>query len=305
MVSFLRSKGSCDDAQELIDFQARTADQRPVDAFSLTYDSAELKQELTIMGRPHALLQASSSAPQADWFARLSDVAPDGTVTQVTGAGLNGAQRDDASNPQDLVPSHTYSLDIEMHLATWTFHQGHRIRLAISNALWPMVWPTPYAMTTTLQLGGDTGSRLTLPLVPPSMYAAPQFASPQPSEHRSDVQDAGFPWPGDWKTERDEVNATTKVTWSGKSEETYPWGKETDFEGITYLADDNHPEISSVQAEAEIVMALKQQTLTWQGHLKLTSDARNFYYKYTRQLLKNGQLLKEKTWQETIPRDHQ
>jgi len=35
------------------------------------------------------------------------------------------------------------------------------------------------------------------------------------------------------------------------------------------------------------------------------SDARNFYYKYTRQLLKNGQLLKEKTWQETIPRDHQ
>src|SRR5208282_5384661 len=120
----------------------------------------------------HALLQASASAPQADWFVRLSDVAPDGTVTQVTGAGLNGAQRDSASEPKDLVPNQTYSLDIEMHLATWTFPKGHRIRLAVSNALWPMVWPTPYAMTTTLQLGGDTGSRLTLPLVPPSMYAA-------------------------------------------------------------------------------------------------------------------------------------
>src|ERR1019366_4383643 len=139
-------------------------DQRPADAFSLAYDSAPLKTELTILGRPHAQLQVSSSAPQTDWFVRLSDVAPDGTVTQVTGAGLNGAQRDNASDPKDLVPNQTYSLDIEMHLTTW---------------------PTPYAMTTTLQLGGDNGSHLTLPLVPPSMYAAPQFAPPEPSEQLS------------------------------------------------------------------------------------------------------------------------
>ncbi len=280
-------------------------DPRPVDAYSLSYDSAPLKTDLTILGRPHALLEASSSAPLADWFVRLSDVAPDGTVTQVTGAGLNGAQRDNASDPKDLVPSQVYPLDIEMHLATWTFPKGHRIRLAVSNALWPMVWPTPYAMTTTLQLGGDTGSRLTLPLVPPSMYAAPQFAPPEPSEARPDFQSVGFPWPGDWKTERDELNGKTKVTWTGKSEEIYPWGKESDFEGMIYVADDNQPEISSVLAEAEIVMALKQQTLTWQGHLTLTSDAQNFYYKYTRQLFKDGQPLKQKTWQETVPRDHQ
>jgi predicted acyl esterase len=280
-------------------------DQRPVDAFSLTYDSAPLKTALTILGRPHALLQASSSAPLADWFARLSDVAPDGTVTQVTGAGLNGAQRDSASEPKDLVANQIYPLDIEMHLASWTFPVGHRIRLAVSNALWPMIWPTPYAMTTTLQLGGDTGSRLTLPLVPPSMYAAPQFAPPEPSEQRSDMQSEGFPWPGDWKTERDEVNTKTKVTWTGKSEETYPWGKESDFEGITYLADDNHPESSSVQGETEIVMALKEQTLIWQGHLTLTSDAQNFYYKYTRELFKDGKQVRQKSWQETIPRDHQ
>jgi predicted acyl esterase len=280
-------------------------DQRPVDAFSLTYDSAPLKTELTMLGRPHALLQVGAPVAQADWFARLLDVAPDGTVTQVAGAGINGAQRDDPSDPKDLVPDKTYALDIEMHLATWTFPKGHCIRLAVSNALWPMVWPTPYAMTTTLQLGGTTGSRLTLPLVPPSMYAVPQFAQPLPSEERTDIQSAGFPWPGEWKTERDQVNAKTKVTWNGKSEETYPWGKETDLEAITYLADDNHPETSSVQGEAEILMKLKDQTLSWRGHLTLSSDTKNFYYKYIRQLYKNGEQLKEKTWEETIPRDHQ
>jgi predicted acyl esterase len=280
-------------------------DQRPVDAFSLTYDSAPLKQGLTILGRPHALLQVSSSALLADWFARLSDVAPDGTVTQVAGAGLSGAQRESATEPKDLVADQIYPLDIEMHLATWSFPIGHRIRLSVSNALWPMIWPTPYAMTTSLQLGGDTGSRLTLPLVPPSMYAEPKFAPPEPSQERSDIHDEGYPWPGDWKSERDEVNAKTKVTWSGKSAETYPWGKESDFEEITYVADDNHPDISSAQGEAKIVMALKEYTLTWQGHLSLRSDAHNFYYKYTRELLKDGKLFKHKTWEETIPRDRQ
>ncbi|MFZ1931810.1 MAG: CocE/NonD family hydrolase, partial [Candidatus Sulfotelmatobacter sp.] len=61
------------------------ADQRPVDAFSLVYDSSPLQEDVAILGWPHALLQASAPVPLADWFARLSDVAPDGSVTQVTG----------------------------------------------------------------------------------------------------------------------------------------------------------------------------------------------------------------------------
>ena len=280
-------------------------DQRPVDAFSLTYDSAPLKEDLTVLGRPHALLEASSSAPLADWFARLSDVAPDGSVTLVAGAGLNGAQRESPTDPKDLEPDKTYALDIEMHLTTWTFPKGHRIRLAVSNALWPMIWPTPYSMTTSLQLGGNNGSRLQLPLVPPSQYAAPQFAPPEPSPERSDIRSLGFPWPGEWKTERDELNGRTKVTWTGKSEEQYPWGKEEDFEGLAYETTDDHPEASSVRAEAEIVMTLKDYVLTWQGHLTLTSDTKNFYYKYTRDLLKDGKPLKQKTWEETMPRDQQ
>jgi hypothetical protein len=280
-------------------------DQRPVDAFSLTYDSAPLKEDLTVLGRPHALMQASSSAPLADWFARLSDVAPDGSVTLVTGAGLNGAQRDSMSDPKDLQADKTYSLDIEMHLTTWVFPKGHRIRLAISNALWPMIWPTPFAMTTTLGIGGNSGSHLVLPLVPPSPYAVPQFSPPEPMEERKDIQSIGFPFPGEWKVERDELTGKTTVYWNGKAEEVYPWGKETDLEHLVYEVDDNHPDVATITGNADTTLALKDRTLLWRGRLIVTSDARNFYYKYTRELLKDDQLLKQKTWQETIPRDHQ
>ena len=280
-------------------------DQRPVDAFSLTYDSAVLQEDLTLLGRPHALLQTSSSAPLADWFVRLSDVAPDGSVTLVTGAGLNGAQRESMSDPKDLEPGKMYPLDIEMHLTTWVFPKGHRIRLAISNALWPMIWPTPYAMTTSLALGGENGSRLALPLVPPSTFGAPQFASPEPFEERPGYRSAGLPWPGEWKTERDQVNGRTKVIWNGQSEAEYPWGKETDLEKLVYEVSDEHPETSSVLGDAETTIALKDRVLTWRGHLSLTSDAKNFYYKYTRELLKDGQMVKQKTWEEMVARDHQ
>ncbi|HUO15327.1 MAG TPA: CocE/NonD family hydrolase [Verrucomicrobiae bacterium] len=281
------------------------SDPRPVDAFSLVYDSAPLQNDVAILGRPRAFLRASATAPLADWFARLSDVAPDGTVTQITGAGVNGAQRDSMTEPQDLVPGKTYSLNIEMHLTSWVFPKGHRIRVAISNALWPMMLPTPYPMTTSLDLGGDTGSRVVLPVVPLQGTPAPAFSAPQAEEERTDIKSEGFPWPGDWTVERDEARQKTTVHWKGKDGYEFPWGTETDLESMTYEGDDAHPETCTVRGEAESTFVLKGRTLVWRGHLLVTTDQKNFHYKYTRELLKDGQMLKSKTWQETIPRDHQ
>jgi len=95
------------------------------------------------------------------------------------------------------------------------------------------------------------------------------------------------------------------VHWKGQESAEYPWGEEIDYENLAYDADDAHPETCSVQGEAESVFTLKGRTLTWRGHLLVTTDQKNFYYKYTRELLKDGTMIKSKTWQETIPRDHQ
>ena len=281
------------------------SDVRPVDAFSLVYDSGPLKEAVAILGDPHALLQASATAPLADWFARLSDVAPDGAVTQITGAGLNGAQRESMTEPRDLEPGKVYPLNITMHLTSWVFPKGHRIRVAISNALWPMILPTPYSMTTSLVLGGGDGSRIVLPVVPEKGVTPPAFGQPEPLEERKDIKSMGFPWPGEWTVERDEGRQKSTVHWKGKEEASYPWGKETDYENLTYDVDDVHPDISSVRGEAESIFALKGRELRWRGHLSVTTDVKNFYYKYTRELLKDGQMVRQKTWEETIPRDHQ
>ncbi len=44
--------------------------------------------------------------------------------------------------------------------------------------------------------------------------------------------------------------------------------------------------------------------LAWSAQLEVSSDARNFTYRLKRELRKDGVLIREKTWQETFPRDH-
>jgi len=209
------------------------------------------------------------------------------------------------TEPRDLEPGKVYPLDIQMHLTSWVFPKGHRIRIAISNALWPMMLPTPYAMTTSLELGGNEGSRLVLPIVPVHGQTVPPFSPAQPSDERTDIKNEGFPFPGEWTMERDEIRHKATVHWKGKDTYDFPWGNEEDYEYLTYQADDVHPETSSVGGEAESIFKLNGRTLTWRGHLRVTTDQKNFYYKYTRELLKDSQLIKSKTWEEAIPRDHQ
>jgi hypothetical protein len=168
-----------------------------------------------------------------------------------------------------------------------------------------MVLSTPYNMTTSLQLGGEEGSRLTLPTVPLQGETPSDIKPPQPSEERTDLKSFGFPWPGEWTVTRDEGRQKTTVLWKGKMGGEYPWGKETDLEKLTYEIDDAHPEVNTILGDAETTFELKGRLLVWSGHLSFSSDAKSFFYKYTRELRKDGALIKTKTWKETIPRDFQ
>lgn len=281
-------------------------DQRPVDAYSLVYDTEPLSQDTAIIGLPHVMLRAAASAPQANWFARLEDVAPDGRVTLVTGAALNGAQRDSMADPKALVPGKTYSLSFDLHLASYVFPKGHRIRLAVSNALWPVAWPTPYEMSTTLELGGAQASWVDLPVVPVTGPAPPPslLAPPTPVESRKDIVAGDSAWPGSYTVLRNE-NGHTQVTWQGATDTHYPWGLFHHTEKLTYDIDDAHPADATDVGDSVYVQAVGAHTLTWHGHLTIRSDVNNFYYEYTRTLMRDGKMFMARTWKKTIPRDHQ
>jgi hypothetical protein len=285
-------------------------DQRPSDAFSLVYETQPLEDDVEILGLPRALLKVEADAPQADWFARLNDVAPDGTVTLVASAGQNGAHRVSARDPQPIQPGRPFPLEIEMHFTSWVFPKGHRMRLAVSNAQWPMIWPTPHPMTTTLHLGGEDGSRLLLPVVP---YAD----RPRPSYLPMETDAAALPGYGSIEggttsgygeissVERNPQAGTARVVATNSSATRFPWGEEHDAERITHEARDDRPEATSVRGEYSTTLKLRGRTLVFENRVEITSDGASFHYASVKRLSQDGVLVREKRFEDTIPRDHQ
>jgi uncharacterized protein len=288
-------------------------DQRSVDAYSLTYDSAPLSQALSILGRPRACLRVSATAPTAHWFVTLSDVAPDGVTTFVSGAGQAGAQRESMRDPTPLTPGKIYDLCIDLHLASWVFPAGHRVHVAVSNSMWPMIWPTPYAMTTTLELGGEQGSRIDLPVVPDQgrlpapVFKAAETPDKAPAEPlQPDEMNLSSNVPGLlWTAGREPAKQHGIVEWRGGSTDDFPWGREEVSEHIVYRADDVHPERSSVLGESAMTVRLTDRELVWRTVLDVHSDEKNFYLDVKRELSENGKLIRNRHWQDTVARDGQ
>jgi putative CocE/NonD family hydrolase len=281
-------------------------DQRGTDAFSLVYDSGPLETDLEIMGFPRAILTVAANATRANWIARLSDVAPDGTVTQVTGAAMNGTHRDSARNPRAIVPGEPFELDIEMHFTSWVFPKGHRIRLAVNNAMWPMLWPTPDLMTTQLQLGT---SRLALPVVPFEPRPVPDFLPPAKDPVFAGVESIDGGTTSGYgeisSVDRNPQNGTVVAKATNGSGTRYPWGTEKSFETIRYEINDKAPADARVTGTHRLEVELPGRTLVWDAELTFRSDRDNFFYSYRRRLTENGKPVREKTWNQTIPRDYQ
>jgi putative CocE/NonD family hydrolase len=284
-------------------------DQRGTDAYSLVYDSDPLAGDTEILGLPRAVFQVSATATRANWFVRLCDVAPDGTVTQVAGAGFNGTHRDSARRPEDIEPGEVFPLDIEMHFTSWVFPKGHRIRLSVNNAQWPMLWPTPYPLTTSLFIGGASGSHLVLPVVPPGPATAPEFLPPAPSPELPGFESMDVGTSSGYgevsSVDRNPQSGEVTVTATNTGASRYPWGTEAYDETIEHRTSDDHPENTSMRGRHRMEVTLKDRVLVWEAELSFTSDRENFYYRYTRRLEENGVLLREKTWTDAIPRDFQ
>jgi hypothetical protein len=170
-----------------------------------------------------------------------------------------------------------------------------------------MNWPTPYPLTTTLKLGGSGASRIILPRVPVHGAQPRVLDPPEPVDAPTDIHviDGASAWPGSWTVLRDEVGQRTTVNWKGSVAVSYPWGRFDHSEQLTYEIDDAHPDLASVRGDSEYIQRVKDHVLTWRGHLLVSSDARTFFYRYERTLLKDGVIIRTKTWNEPILRDHQ
>ncbi|MCH0541832.1 CocE/NonD family hydrolase [Streptomyces sp. MUM 203J] len=140
-------------------------DQRAEDARSVCFDVPVPADgpPVEILGRPAARLAVRADVPAVRLTARLCDVAPDGTSTLVT------------RGTATLAPG---THEIELGAAGHAFPPGHRVRLAVSSAYWPRLWPLPDAGRGCTLDPAD--SSLRLPVRAPAPHdAAVGFPGPE------------------------------------------------------------------------------------------------------------------------------
>ena len=157
-------------------------DQRDDDGGSLTFDSAPLGERLEILGAPVADLELAVDRPQAALAVRLNEIRPDGSSVRVTYGVLNLTHRTSHEHPEALEPGGRYWVRVALNHIAHAFAAGSRVRLAVSTAYWPVVWPSAQAVALTLFTGA---SGLELPVRPPDPgddrlrpFEAPEGALP-------------------------------------------------------------------------------------------------------------------------------
>ncbi len=278
-------------------------DQRGDDGCSVVFDSAPLDERLEIMGAPVVDLEIASTRPNAFVVARLCDVAPDGASTRVTYGALNLTHRDSHENPEPLEPGRSYRVRLQLNDIAHSFAPGHTLRLALSNSLWPLFWPSPEPVSLTLAAGA-----LTLPRRPPSdgdgalaPFEPPESAPPWDLEI---IEPAG----GHRRSERDETTGHVRSSVANDAGLVRDPATDWTFGACT----EQHFDITEGDPESARITI----SCTWRfrrerqgfdvrtetrSSLGCTRDA--WVFEADCKAFENGRRVFAKTWDRVIPRD--
>jgi predicted acyl esterase len=133
------------------------------DALSTVFDGPVLDAPLELLGSAKVRLSIASDTPVANVVLRLCELKPNGESWLVTWAALNLTRRESMMAPQPLEPGRSYDVSLDLRAIAHRFGAGSRIRLSLSEGLWPMLWPSPVKPTLALASGVST---LDLPVRP-------------------------------------------------------------------------------------------------------------------------------------------
>ncbi|HKT48496.1 MAG TPA: CocE/NonD family hydrolase [Candidatus Acidoferrales bacterium] len=126
-----------------------TQDQRFVDHRPdvLTWETDELKNDITVSGQVTASLFASTTGSDADWVVKLIDVYPQkdeqdwklsGYELMISDEIFRGRFRNSFEKPEAITPNAVAPFRIDLHTANHVFKRGHRIMVQVQSTWFPL-----------------------------------------------------------------------------------------------------------------------------------------------------------------------
>jgi putative CocE/NonD family hydrolase len=167
-------------------------DQSADDLRSVTFTSPPLPADLEITGTPEVTIEiALDEGPDANLVVKLCDVGPTGASALITSGWSKASQRASDEHPevppQGLLTPYT----IRLTPTSYWIPAGHRVRLAVSCADFPRIWPTGTNPLIRLAFGAGHRSVLVLPIVTGSGVPGPDLPRPDPTVVRTPLDIEG------------------------------------------------------------------------------------------------------------------
>jgi len=106
-------------------------------ADALVFTSKPLTKPIEVTGQMAATLWAASDAKDTDWNVMLLDVFPDGHAERVQDGVARARFRQGNNKEVMLTPGSVERYDIDLWFTSRVFPPGHRLRVAVSSALFP------------------------------------------------------------------------------------------------------------------------------------------------------------------------
>jgi putative CocE/NonD family hydrolase len=167
-------------------------DQRAEEEQGLSWRTPVLSEPMTLDGPLALHLVASSTATDTDWFAKISDVAPDGSQSIVAEGQVRASLRalapgstpeqplETLTTPEPLHPGTFYDYEIAIAPTAYRFAAGDRLQLRLTSYNMPNALPATIGFngaspasstvvplspaTNTVRFGGTDGTGLLLPI---------------------------------------------------------------------------------------------------------------------------------------------
>lgn len=270
------------------------------DSRSVCFTGDALQEDYNIVGAPVVTLSLTPDSTCAHVTVRLLDVRPNGQSALITYGMLNLTHTHSHEYPEALLPGKQTEVTITLDQIAYRIPQGHKLRIALSNANWPTIWPSP--TKTSLKL--DAGS-FTLPLRPAGNSKNEiSFEPPQGATHRQAVELRPSSYQRTTTTDPQSGIVTTSIVCdSGENKDPYHGLISGEKSQEHWHIHPDDPLSANVTASLEQTGGRKQAMWKTCVTTKMRCDESNFYFEAELATWLNDKPFFEKSIKDTVSRN--
>ena len=272
------------------------------DSRSLIFDSMPLEKDLEILGASELNIFLSVDKPQGNLIVRLCEVDPEGFSERISYGVLNLCHRNSHEDPAPVPTIKPFNAVVRLNHIAHRFVIGNRVRISISTAYWPIVWPSPESIKLTVYTGE---SNLILPIRKNNGQRSPKFKKPvsPPLPKLKELQG-----PRNKRVIcKDQTNGLSTI----EIVDNYGKYKNLDH-GLIYGGEarefykiqEKDPESAAMTKKWTQVFQRKAWSVRTETFSKMTCDKEFFHFVGHVKAFEGDKLIHEKKWRKSIPRYH-